>query len=318
MPNRMSPKIRVRDADKLARVNPETLRLWNKYKIDMSLRELSPKTVAAYENDFEHFMLYVYDNLQNRPVTELDEDQITAFLYFCRSEGNNSRRMKRRMSTISAFYKYLRKKRIVTENPMEFIDRPKKDTDIITQTYLTQEQIDLMRAKLKECGNADLELYALFSLSTMARVNAISSVRWEQVDFENRVVDGVLEKENKVVVLYFSEEVRDLLLKVREGRRERGVDDGGWVFYSRQGDGSKSVTNGTLNAWCKKIGHMIGVESLHPHDFRKSNATLLRNKGMALESIADLLNHESTETTLKHYIKKDFAKVRAEKDRLSI
>ena len=318
MPNKMSPKIRVRDERKLKLVNAETLKLWEKYKIDMTLRELSAKTIAAYENDFEHFVLYIYDKFGNKPVTEVDEDEITGFLFHCRTEGNNSRRIKRRMSTISAFYKYLRKKRVVMENPMEFIDRPKKDTDIITQTYLTQAQVDAMREKLRGHGDLDLELYAMFSLSTMARVNAISSVRWEQVDFENRVVNDVLEKENKVVTLYFSEEVRDLLLKVKAKREADGIDDGGWVFYSRQSGGSKPVSNGTMNAWCKKIGQMIGVPTLHPHDWRHSMATILKNKGMSLEDVSSLLNHAGTDVTKKFYIKEDRTKIQAEKDRFEI
>ena len=52
MPNTISPKIRFKNKDKLKAVNPETIKLWNKYKIDMTLRELSPKTISAYENDF--------------------------------------------------------------------------------------------------------------------------------------------------------------------------------------------------------------------------------------------------------------------------
>jgi hypothetical protein len=98
------------------------------------------------------------------------------------------------MASVSAFYKYLRKKRIIKEDPMEFIDRPKKDTDIMTQTFLTREQVTLMREKLQEnvADNGykakELQLYALLSLSTMARVNAVAHIRWEQIDFDNRII----------------------------------------------------------------------------------------------------------------------------------
>lgn len=39
----MSKKIRFHDEDKLAKINKETLKLFNKYKVDMTLRELSEK-----------------------------------------------------------------------------------------------------------------------------------------------------------------------------------------------------------------------------------------------------------------------------------
>ena len=71
----------------------------------------------------------------------------------------------------------------------------------------------------------------------------------------------------------------------------------------------KPVSRGTLNGWSKRIGEMIGVPTLHPHDFRHSGATLLKNAGMSLEDVSVLLSHESTDTTKKYYIKQDTAKI---------
>ena len=92
------------------------------------------------------------------------------------------------ISRFSAFYKFLRKKKLIQENPTEFLDRPKKGLPVTVQTFLTPEQVALMREKLIECGKLQLRTYALFSLSTMARVNAIASIKWEQIDFDERIV----------------------------------------------------------------------------------------------------------------------------------
>ena len=43
-----SKPIRVYNEEKLKRINPETMKLWKKYQIDMELRELSPKTIFGY------------------------------------------------------------------------------------------------------------------------------------------------------------------------------------------------------------------------------------------------------------------------------
>jgi integrase/recombinase XerC len=313
MPNE-SGRIKFYDAEKIKQINPETLRLWKKYESDMMLRELSPKTIEGYRNDCQHWFIYILDNQNNQCVTELDEDDVTTFLLYCKMEGNNSRRMKRRMSSISAFYKYLRKKKIISENPMEFIDRPKKDTDIVVQTYLTKEQIDDMRIKLKEKGDLTLETYIMFSLSTMARVNAVSNLTWKQIDLENRVCNDVREKEGYIVVLYFSEEVKELLSNLKKYREENKIDDGGYVFFSKREDKITPMTNGSLNDWCHRVGRMIGVDTLHCHDLRHSMATLYKNEGMSLEDISLLLNHASTDVTKKHYIKADKSKISKSKD----
>ena len=314
MPER-SKRIVLHDEEKLKQINPETQKLMQKYKIDMSLRDLSPKSIYGYEKDLNQWFIYILDHQFNQCVTELSDDDITEFLYFCKQEGNNVERMKRRMAAISAFYKFLRKKKLIKENPTEFMDRPKKGIAITVQTYLTPEQVDLMRTKLTEYGDLQLKTYAMFSLSTMARVNAIANLKWEQIDFEARECRDVLEKEGYIVELSFSNEVKDLLLELKKQREEKGINDYGWVFYSRYNSETKPISNGTLLEWCKKIGNMIGVPTLHCHDFRHSGATLLKNVGMSLEDISELLHHSGTDVTSKFYIKKDTSKIKALKDK---
>ena len=314
MPER-SKRIVLHNEEKLKQINPETQKLMQKYKIDMSLRDLSPKSIYSYEKDLNQWFIYILDYQFNQCVTELSDDDITEFLYFCKQEGNNVERMKRRMAAISAFYKFLRKKKLIKENPTEFMDRPKKGMPVTVQTYLTPEQVDLMRTKLTEYGDLQLKTYAMFSLSTMARVNAIANLKWEQIDFEARECRDVLEKEGYIVELSFSNEVKDLLLELKKQREEKGINDYGWVFYSRYNNETKPISNGTLLEWCKKIGNMIGVPTLHCHDFRHSGATLLKNMGMSLEDISELLHHSGTDVTSKFYIKKDTSKIKALKDK---
>ncbi len=175
-----SKRIVLHDEEKLKNINPETAQIMQRYKIDMSMRNLSPRTQKHYTYDLEQWFIYIYDKQQNRSVKELTDDDITEFIYYCMSEGNNSERIKLRIATISAFYRFMRKKKLIRENPVEFIDRPKKGLKIITQTYLTAEQVAMMREKLISSNDLQLRVYAMISLSTMARVTAIASIKWDQ------------------------------------------------------------------------------------------------------------------------------------------
>lgn len=314
MAEQRSKRINLSDDEKLKQVNPDTLKLMKKYEADMALRELSPKTVYGYKQDLKQWFIWILENQENQCVIDLNDDDIQDFLFFCKQEGNHTERMKRRMATMSAFYKFLRKRKLITENPMEFLDRPKKGTAIVVQTYLTPDQVELMKAKLNECGDLQLKAYALFSLSTMARVNAIANLKWKQIDFEARECKDVLEKEGYIVELSFSQEVKELLMDLKKYREDKCINDYGWVFYSKYNTETKPISNGTLLEWCKKIGGMIDVPTLHPHDFRHSGATLLKNMGMSLEDISELLHHQGTDVTSKFYIKKDTSKIKAMKD----
>ena len=79
----------------------------------------------------------------------------------------------------------------------------------------------------------------------------------------------------------------------------------------------QGVRASTLHSWCKKVGELIDVP-LHPHDFRHSGATLLKNMGMSLEDVSTLLNHAGTDVTRKHYIKEDKSKLQGIKDKFGI
>lgn len=318
-----SERIELFDAEKLAKVNAETLQLWKKYEKDMKLRELSEDTIYQYYSDLRQWWIYILDEQQNRCVTDLDEDDITDFLYFCKEQGNNSRRLKRRISSLAAFYKFLRKKKIITVNPMEDVSRPQKDTDIVVQTYLTPEQVTLMREKLAEnfetavgvtARHLALEVwvYGMLSLSTMARASAVSSIKWDQIDLEGRVINDVVEKEGYIVSLYFSNEVKELLEKLKAFRSEMQIEDNGLLFVTKSG----GITDASVMfLWARIIGNLIGVSTLHPHDFRHSGATLLKNLGMELEDISKLLNHKGLDVTQKHYIKVDPKMLQQQKDK---
>ena len=103
---------------------------------------------------------------------------------------------------------------------------------------------------------------------TMARVNAIANLKWDQIDLEERICSNVLEKEGKIVELSFSKETKIYLENLLKYREENGTDDHGWLFISPYVTDDKPIRNSTLNDWCKRIGSMIGVPTLHPHDFR--------------------------------------------------
>ena len=213
-----SKRIQIYDKEKMEHINPETLKLFQKYQIDMSIRDLSPNSIQAYNADLKQWFIFMYDNQFNLSVLEATEDDITEYYYWRKQKGNNVNRQKRVMASISAFYKFLRKKKLIVESPVEFIDRPKAGQPIAVQTYLTKEQVQLMREKLEEYSDIQLQLYAFLSLTTMARVNAIASLKWDQIDFDERICSNVLEKEGKIVELSFSKEVKEYMEKLIQYR----------------------------------------------------------------------------------------------------
>ena len=152
----------------------------------------------------------------------------------------------------------------------------------------------------------------------MARINAVAHIKWKQIDFETRTVKDVLEKEGKIVDLFFSKEVKELLLQLKAEREEKGIEDFGWVWHTGYVTEDKAISVGTLGEWCKKIGNMIGVPTLHGHDLRHSGSDLIFKAGMPLEDVSALLHHSGTDVTKKHYLKEDTARLTKLKDQFEI
>lgn len=313
-----SKRICLYDQNKAKKINDETLKLFQKYQIDMSIRDLSENSIKQYNSDLMQWFIYMYDNQFNLSVLEATDDDLEEYYYFRKQRGNHVNRQKRVMASISAFYKFLRKKKYIKESPTEFIERPKQGQAITVQTYLTKEEVQLMREKLEEYGDIQLQAYAFVSLTTMGRVNAIANLKWSQIDWDERIFSDVLEKEKKVVEFSFSEETKEYLKKLIKYREDHNINDYGWVFISPYVDENTPIANGTLNMWCKKIGEMIGQPTLHCHDFRHSYANLLKSEGVDLEDISTMLNHSGTDVTKKHYLKIDTKKVRKIKDSINI
>lgn len=310
-----SKRINLYDPNKVKDINPETLKLFQKYQIDMSIRDLSENSIKQYNTDLMQWFIYMHDNQFNLSVLEATDEDLEEYYYWRKKQGNNVNRIKRIMSSISAFYKFLRKKKLITESPVEFIERPKQGQPITVQTYLTKSDIQLMRDKLLEYGDLQLLTYAFLSLTTMARVNAIAHLRWDQINLDERICENVIEKEGKIVELSFSEETKRYMIQLKEYREQNNINDFGWVFYTPYVNEKKCIMNGTLNEWCKRIGNMIGYPTLHPHDFRHSFATLLKNNGgLSLEDVSMLLHHQGVDVTRKYYIKEDTSRVRKLKD----
>lgn len=298
-------------------INPDNLKLWKKYKRDMEIRELSSNTIYGYERDLMQWFSYLVREQFNPSVLKVNEEDIEEFIYWCKEQGNNTERIKRRMSSIAAFYKFLRRKKEITENPMEFIIRPKKGLPVVVQTFLTSEQVEQAREWLDEQGDLQLTTYFEFGLDTMARVNALANVKWEQIDLENYVVNDVLEKEGYIVTLYFNEKTRNLLERLKKEREENGIKCD-YLFISKYNGVYDKVSNSTLNEWAKKIGTAIGVPSLHNHDLRHSGAQLRKLAGMPIETISALLNHAGLDVTKKHYLREDKSQMRREMQKYAI
>lgn len=61
---------KIYDKQKMENINLETLKLFQKYQIDMSVRDLSQNSINAYNADLKQWFIFMYDNQFNLSVLE--------------------------------------------------------------------------------------------------------------------------------------------------------------------------------------------------------------------------------------------------------
>lgn len=327
--------VRYVTKDKLDKVSDENKMHIQKY-FNYKNMNLSDSSKASYESDFNQWLVYINEKynkgslvtedilkmLKDEDGVEDMVDLIEDYVAFCVTVlGNNERRIQRRLSSISSFFLYLLKKRRIKSNPLDYIERPSVragEKPQITQTFLTEAQLEQIREYFKNSDDIQLQLYFELSLSTMLRVNAICNIKIDQIDFETGVISGIKEKEGYIVDGYCSDITMDLIRRWLDYRQENEIESE-YLFITKYGGEWKQASKNVMQTyWTKKIGQIIDVPDLHPHDFRHSGSSLLFNKGMSLEDVQELLNHRSPDVTLKHYIKKDMKKLQDNKKKFEL
>lgn len=297
--------------DILEKVNYQNVDYAQQYLKNLMLNDISSNAKSNKIFSLTSWFDYIYENQEDKCVTELNENDLEEYFYYMSSVKNNkASTISHHMGDISAFYIYLRKKGIMYYNPMDNVKRPNIIVNEDHKHYLSEEKVEELKVKLKENGDLQLEVYALFSLSTGARATAVASVRWEQIDFDKRMVLNVKEKNHKVVTLYFNKNVKELLLNLKQYREDNNIQDGGYVFITYtynycDGANRKPMSASALGNWCKKIGKLIDVPELHPHDFRYTAGNLMLQKGGDIGMVSLMLNHSNLATTFKHYISRN-------------
>ena len=267
-------------------------------------RRSSPRTVETYVRDLRSFRDWVRGEGLPEDARELDIVALRGFLSsLFRSDQAST--MKKKVSAVRSFFKFLLKRRIIDHNPASSLRTPKVPKGL--PRFLTVDQaFRVMEAPPKESERAKpLKARDRALLETLygtgVRVGELASMNIGDFDFTERSV-RVLGKGGKERIVPLGQaalEAVQAYLPERRGlqaKAKQGDQDALWLARSGRRLSIRQVQNivrrhGTLGA---------GRGDLHPHAMRHSCATHLLDAGADLRSIQELLGHSSLSTTQKY------------------
>jgi integrase len=191
-------------------------------------------------------------------------------------------------TVMSLAYRLARKNRKVEVNPVRDVPHQREDNSR-TRTLSANEEKALRAAIRTRYPVHELELD--FALNTGLRQGSQYQLTWEMVGWEARVLHIPRTKNEEPLHL----PINDSALAVLRRLKARSIGMGR-VFISQE-------TGKPLNCpkhWFTDAVRLAGLTDFHWHDLRHTFATRLREKGVALEDIADLLGHKTLAMTKRY------------------
>lgn len=276
-------------------------------------------TYRTYTNSMKQFIGYLKKYEKNKYLLGKDTLKSTVgilekYIRHCREKlNNNARTINNKITAISSFYIWAVKRNLIVTHPFrDKLDRLKV-TDVEKRRksyYLSSKEIVEIQVKMKLSEKYDLQDQIIFNLiiDTACRISALQSIKLKNIDLENEIISGIIEKEQKIVEFAIFKETIELMkewLKCRNDNIE-------YLLITKYNGVFKQMSKSTIRDRVRKIGKLVGIDNLYPHSLRKTSINLLAKVG-GIDLASEFANHNSIDVTKKHYIKKTTATERKSK-----
>lgn len=244
----------------------------------------SPQTVRAYRSDLRQLSAM-------NPLHFCE----SALIKYLREHGGSPITRARKLSTLRAFARYLKRVGKLDHDPTEQLEAPirRKKLPKVLSKHQAENLLDQ-----DPPGKTPLRDRAILELMYSAGLRAaeVVSVRMNALDLSNGLVQ-VEGKGSKERVTLFgricARAIEKYLQAERETPKSPRPDDA--LFTNRQG---KALTTRTVQNIIKRWAVSSGLPpETSPHTLRHSFATHLLDGGADLKTVQQLLGHESLATT---------------------
>jgi integrase len=243
----------------------------------------------SYRTD-EIRMKRLKDWFGERPAESLASSELETWLKGeVRDEGWSPSTYNRYRSLLSLVYREAIRNSKASQNPVRGVRHLHEDTRRLR--YLTREQYcDLRRVVAKDWPQKQPELD--FAIYTGLRFSSQYRLTWDMVDWSARMLHIPRTKNGEALHFPLADEA---LAALRLARMQS--DGTGYVFRSSLHPDSPVKDN---RGWFKKALRLAGIADLRWHDLRHTFASWLRQEGVPLETIAELLGHKGLQMSLRY------------------
>lgn len=268
----------------------------------------SSNTVNAYKHDLVMFQKSIPENIE---IDKINQVHIRAFLKILKDKNYSKMGISRKIACLKSFFGYLEKTLIIQQNPMKQINSPKIKAEEHLPKFLNMEDMKKLMHYLKTGEGLQYHtrqrIYLIIRLlyATMARVSEIANVKIGDIDFSNEIL-RLRGKGNKERIVPIDKETLVLVNDMLKDRIVYNKEDP--LLINKYGH---KLSVRSIQKDIQMVKNTIGFskdKKMTPHVFRHTGATHLRQAGMDISELQDLLGHSSPNTT-RIYAKNDITRI---------
>lgn len=266
-------------------------------------RRYSELTVRAYGDDIRQFIRFCTRGVEETPFDPcgVTKDDLRAWIISLMSEGKNkmsARSVNRKISSIKAYFRYLRKQRIIQSDLFAHITAlktPQRLPSFVEESRMQQLVESLIEPSDDFITERNTVILLLF-YATGIRLAELIDIRINDFSsgYKSLKINGKGDKQRIVPVIEpVAERIRHYrTLICAENSCET---ENNFLFLTLKGEAiGRSTVYRIVNQLLK--GAAVQGKS-SPHVLRHTFATHLLNHGTDIRVIQELLGHESIKTT---------------------
>lgn len=253
-------------------------------------KNYSENTILSYQEDILEYLNYLKRECLD--IYEVKYSDIRFLLEYYDSLHLKSTSVRRKISSLKGFYKYLCRMGKTNDNPFSYVTLPKKEKKL--PQYLNYNEMIEIFDVIDTSNFLGLRNRLIMELlyATGIRVSELVNIKIKDIDNSNRsiIVTG---KGDKTRIVFFNEITKKCLEKyLTESKENRKTD-----YLIINNNGNKITTRGIRLIMDKVIKETSIIKNVHPHILRHTFATHLLNNGCDLLTVQELLGHASISTT---------------------
>lgn len=269
-----------------------TCDMTNEYIMELFQAKKAPKLSEKTAEQYIRHIKALLDVIQ-KPLTQIKEADVEYFLMKYKKRGNINRTVNNCKRFISAFFTWMRKTRLITENPCENLDKFKETAKPIE--HLEPEQWEQLKTG---CNNTRDRAMLEFLRCTAMRDGEVPEVKVSDLDWYDGKLIIFGHKTDRYRMVCIDRVAKEYLLKYIS---ERGISQNSRepLFLSRN---KKALTRSGIYSAIKRIAERAGMDvNIYPHIIRKTTATNIIKRGGDSEKAGDYLGHADKNTANQFY-----------------